>query len=67
MIDLTLDRGRSQRYGHASRHLLSRAALAPLVTHWQGDQPHVGYAAGLRQRHPRKSSFWSRTAATAKK
>src|SRR5512134_328526 len=67
MIDFTLDRGRSQRYGHASRHLLSCAALAPLVIDWQGHQPHAEYAAGLRQRHPRKSSFWSRVDVPAKK
>jgi hypothetical protein len=67
MIDFTLDHGRSQRYGHASRHLLSCAALAPLVTDWQGHEPHAEYAAGLRQRHPRKSSFWSRVDVPATK
>jgi uncharacterized protein DUF6880 len=67
MIDFTLDHGRSQRYGHASRHLLSCAALAPLVTDWQRHQQHAEYAASLRQRHPRKSSFWSRVNAPARK
>jgi hypothetical protein len=59
MIDFTLDHRRSQRYGHAARHLLSCAGLAPLIADWQGHQPHAEYAAGLHQRHPRKSSFWS--------
>ena len=49
MIDFTLDHGRSKRYGHASRHLLSCAALVPLITDWQGHPPHSDYAAGLRQ------------------
>jgi Family of unknown function (DUF6880) len=48
-------------------HLLSCAGLAPLITDWQGHQPHAEYAAGLRQRHPRKSSFWSRVDVPAKK
>ena len=67
MIDFTLDHGRSQRYGHTSRHLLSCAGLAPLIADWQGHQPHAEYAAGLRQRHPRKSSFWSRVDVPARK
>ena len=66
MIDCTLDHRRSKRYRHASRHLLSCAGLAPLITDWQGHQPHAEYAAGLRQRHPRKSSFWSRVDVLAK-
>src|SRR5512132_2649616 len=67
MIDFTLDHRRSQRYGHTSCHLLSCAGLAPLITDWQGHQPHAEYAAGLRQRHPRKSSFWSRVDVPARK
>jgi hypothetical protein len=65
MIDFTLDHGRSKRYGHAARHLLSCAGLAPLIADWQGHQPHADYAAGLRQRHRRKSGFWTRVDASA--
>ncbi len=65
MIDFTLDRGRSKRYGHAARHLLSCAGLAPLIADWQEHQPHADYAAGLRQRHRRKSGFWTRVDASA--
>jgi hypothetical protein len=39
--------------------------LAPLVTDWQEHQPHANYAAGLRQRHHRKSGFWTRVDASA--
>jgi hypothetical protein len=67
MIDFTLDHGYSQRYVHTARHLLSCAGLASLIADWQGHQPHAEYAAGLRQRHPRKSSFWSRVDVPAKK
>ena len=65
MIDFTLDHGRSKRYGHAARHLLACAGLAPLIADWQGHQPHADYAAGLRQRHRRKSGFWTRVDASA--
>ena len=65
MIDFTVDHGRSKRYGHAARHLLSCAGLAPLISDWQGHQPHADYAAGLRQRHRRKSGFWTRVDASA--
>jgi hypothetical protein len=57
MIDFPLDHGRSKRYGHAARHLLSCAGLAPLIADWQGQQPHADYANGLWQRHRRKSGF----------
>jgi hypothetical protein len=66
MIDFTLDHGRSKRYGYAARHLLSYAGLAPLIADWQGHQPHADYAAGLRQRHRRKSGFWTRVDASAR-
>ncbi len=65
MIDFTLDHGRSKRYGHAARHLLSCAGLAPLIADWQGHQPNADYAEGLRHRHRRKSGFWTRVDASA--
>jgi hypothetical protein len=65
MIDFTLDHGRSKRYGHAARHLLSCARLASLVPDWQGHRPHADYAEGVRQRHHCKSGFWTRVDASA--
>jgi hypothetical protein len=63
MIDFTLERGRSTRYGHAADHLASCAWLAKTITDWQGHPPHDTYVQGLKQRHPRKTGFWSRVRA----
>jgi hypothetical protein len=60
MIDFTLDRARSSRYGHAARHLASCAWLATTVTDWHGHVPHAEYLADRRRRHGRKSGFWGR-------
>jgi hypothetical protein len=60
MIDFTLTRGRSTRYGHAADHLASCAWLAKTIKDWEGHAPHHAYLDGLKQRHPRKSGFWSR-------
>lgn len=60
MIEFTLDRARSSRYGHAARHLRSCAWLAQQVGDWRGHVPHPDYVAALRRRHGRKIGFWSR-------
>jgi hypothetical protein len=60
MIDFTLDRARSSRYGHAARHLARCAWLATTITDWYGHVPHAEYFAELRRRHGRKSGFWGR-------
>jgi Family of unknown function (DUF6880) len=60
MIDFTLDRARSSRYGHAARHLRSRAWLARQVGEWRGHAPHADYVIALRHRHDRKVGFWNR-------
>src|SRR6185312_7252883 len=60
MIDFTLERRRSTRYGHAAENLASCAWLAKTMSDWQGHPPHATYVEGLKQRHPRKSGFWSR-------
>jgi len=39
MIDFTLDRARSSRYGHAARHLASCAWLATAIADWHGKPP----------------------------
>jgi Family of unknown function (DUF6880) len=60
MIDFTLDHARSSRYGHAARHLRSSTWLAQQVREWRGHLSHADYLANLRQRHGRKTGFWSR-------
>jgi len=60
MIEFTLDRARSSRYGHAVRHLRSCAWLAQQVGDWHGHAPHTDYVAALRRRHGPKTGFWSR-------
>jgi hypothetical protein len=60
MIEFTLDRARSSRYGHAARHLASCAWLATTVTDWKGQVSHEEYLSELRRRHGRKSGFWNR-------
>jgi hypothetical protein len=60
MIDFTLERARSTRYEHAARHLESCGWLAHAIADWEGHPSHESYVAGLRQRHGRKTGFWSR-------
>lgn len=59
MIDFSLERARSSRYRHAARHLDTCRSLATRIDDW-GDVPeHGAYGASLRERHGRKSGFWS--------
>lgn len=60
MVDFTLDRARSSRYGHAVRHLQSCAWLAQQIGDWRGHPAHAEYISALRQRHGRKAGFWGR-------
>ncbi len=60
MIDFTLDRARSSRYGHAVRHLRSCFWLAQQFGDWRGHVPHTDYVIALRDRHSRKLGFWNR-------
>ncbi|HTW50850.1 MAG TPA: hypothetical protein VME45_03035 [Stellaceae bacterium] len=60
MIDFTLDRARSSRYGHAARHLASCSGLATTLADWDGQVPHTEYLSELHRRHGRKSGFWGR-------
>lgn len=59
MIDFTLGKSRTSRYGHAARHLRFCAGLASAIADYQGHEPHEAYAARLRREHGRKPSFWS--------
>lgn len=59
MIDFSLDRARSTRYGHAARHLQTCAFLAKRIENFGDHLDHDGYVAQLKLRHGRKSGFWN--------
>jgi hypothetical protein len=58
MIDLSLDKAKYKRYGHAARHLQTCEYLAKRVDDFGDHSDHAAYVAGLRLRHGRKSGFW---------
>ena len=58
MIDYTLDKAKSTRYGHAVRHMQTCEHLAKRVESFGDHAGHDAFVAGLRLRHGRKSGFW---------
>jgi hypothetical protein len=58
MIDLSLDKAKYKRYGHAARHLQTCEYLAKRIDDFGDHSDHAAYVAGLRLRHGRKSGFW---------
>jgi hypothetical protein len=58
MIDSTLDRGRSTRYGYARQHLAECAALSHRIEDFGEFADHAAYEAQLRAKHGRKFGFW---------
>jgi hypothetical protein len=58
MIDFTLSKARSKRYGYAAQHLAECAALASRIENYATFEPHDTYVARLQQEHGRKSGFW---------
>jgi hypothetical protein len=61
MIDFSLTKARSSRYGHAARHLIECTSLASTVQDFGTFEAHDAYLGRLHREHPRKSSFWSLT------
>ena len=59
MINFTLTKARSKRYGYAAQHLAECASLASRIEDYGKFEPHVIYVARLKQEHGRKSGFWS--------
>ncbi|WP_010546128.1 DUF6880 family protein [Sphingomonas elodea] len=59
MIDVSLDRAKHKRYGHAARHLQTCEHLAKRIDDFGTHPDHDAYAAQLEARHGRKSGFWS--------
>ena len=58
MIDFSLTKGRSTRYGHAARHLMECASLASTIRDFGAFEAHGAYVSRLRSEHGRKTSFW---------
>ena len=61
MIDFSLTKGRSSRYGHAARHLIECESLALMVQDFGTHEAHDAYVRKLRGEHGKKTSFWSLT------
>ncbi len=59
MIEFSLDNARSSRYKHAARHFQECASLASSITDFRTWEPHETFAARLRAKHGKKSSFWT--------
>lgn len=59
MIDFTLSKARSSRYGHAAQQLATCADLAGAVEDFAAFPTHEAYVARLKGEHGRKSGFWS--------
>lgn len=59
MIDFTLLKSRSKRYGYAAQHLAECAALALRIEDYETFEPHAIYAARLRHERGRKTRFCS--------
>lgn len=63
LIDDILSRARSKAYGHAARYLAKLSILARdakvIQSHIAGITDHPAYVQSLRDRHGRKTGFWS--------
>jgi len=59
MIDLSLDRAKYKRYGHAARHLQTCRYLAKRIEDFGKHLDHDAYVVNLKARHGRKSGFWN--------
>jgi hypothetical protein len=60
LLDSILRRARSKTYTHGARYLKRLDRLAKAISDWRRFENHDAYLANLRQRHGRKTSFWSR-------
>ncbi|WP_367119278.1 DUF6880 family protein, partial [Methylocystis sp.] len=59
MIEFSLDNGRSSRYKHAARHFQECAGLASAIADFGQFEPHEPFAARIRGKHGKKTSFWN--------
>jgi len=63
MVDFTLAKGRSSRYGYAADHLHACQLLSERISDWGSVTPHALYMDAIRRNHARKSGFWSKAKA----
>lgn len=59
MIDFTLSKARSKRYGYAAQHLATCGDLAGRIENFAPVETHDAYVARLKNEHGRKPGFWS--------
>jgi hypothetical protein len=59
MIDFSLTKSRTSRYGHAARHLRDCAGLAVAIQDYVSFETHDSYVIRLRQEHSKKAAFWA--------
>lgn len=62
LLDDILERARAKAYSHGAKYLKKLSLLAEEADKAQPNElaSHSSYLAGLRQTHPRKTSFWGR-------
>ncbi|MBF0280565.1 MAG: hypothetical protein HQM13_22400 [SAR324 cluster bacterium] len=60
LLDSILKRAVSKYYHHGVRYLKKLDQLAPHIEDWKEVESHQMYFEQMRQRHGRKSSFWSK-------
>lgn len=60
MIEYTLEKSKTTRYGHATRHLLECQSLISIIEDYGDIETHETFVARIRAGHARKSAFWSR-------
>lgn len=65
LLESILERGTARAYHHAADyyHRAADCASRAAATEQGGTESHAAFAASLRSRHGRKSSFWSRIGA----
>ena len=59
MIEFALEQARTKRYRYAAHHLLDCEGIASRIEDFGGHEDHQAYEDRIRDRHGRKSSFWS--------
>jgi hypothetical protein len=58
MIDFTLSKARSKRYGYAAQHLAECEGLAGRIEDFGTFEAHATYVKRLKRDHGRKTGFW---------
>jgi hypothetical protein len=60
LLDSILRRAQSKTYPHGVRYLKKLDKLAPSIVDWRNFDNHDNYSKHLKEKHGRKTSFWSR-------